>query len=102
MELRNICTESLHGAGSPQARRVMIQRQSSLGDKKKWPAISRALNQVKSGIYILSSVPAAFLAQLFDDRIGQDKQFGFINLGYPGQREIFIFRPYFNMLGPFI
>lgn len=28
-------TESMHGAGSPQAQRIMIARQSNLGDKKK-------------------------------------------------------------------
>jgi 4-hydroxybutyryl-CoA dehydratase/vinylacetyl-CoA-Delta-isomerase len=28
-------TESLHGAGSPQAQRIMIARQANLEDKKK-------------------------------------------------------------------
>ena len=28
-------TESLHGAGSPQAQRIMIARQAELEDKKK-------------------------------------------------------------------
>ena len=28
-------TESMHGAGSPQAQRVMIARQSNLEEKKK-------------------------------------------------------------------
>ncbi|KAA8668670.1 4-hydroxyphenylacetate 3-hydroxylase C-terminal domain-containing protein, partial [Clostridium sp. HV4-5-A1G] len=28
-------TESMHGAGSPQAQRIMIARQENLGDKKK-------------------------------------------------------------------
>jgi len=28
-------TESMHGAGSPQAQRIMIARQANLGDKKK-------------------------------------------------------------------
>jgi 4-hydroxybutyryl-CoA dehydratase/vinylacetyl-CoA-Delta-isomerase len=28
-------TESLHGAGSPQAQRIMISRQANLEDKKK-------------------------------------------------------------------
>ena len=28
-------TESLHGAGSPQAQRIMIARQSNLGHKKE-------------------------------------------------------------------
>jgi 4-hydroxybutyryl-CoA dehydratase/vinylacetyl-CoA-Delta-isomerase len=29
-------TESIHGAGSPQAQRIMIMRQSDLGDKVKY------------------------------------------------------------------
>ena len=28
-------TESMHGAGSPQAQRIMISRQAILGEKKK-------------------------------------------------------------------
>ena len=28
-------TESMHGAGSPQAQRIMIQRQGNLEEKKK-------------------------------------------------------------------
>jgi 4-hydroxybutyryl-CoA dehydratase/vinylacetyl-CoA-Delta-isomerase len=28
-------TESMHGAGSPQAQRIMISRQANLEDKKK-------------------------------------------------------------------
>lgn len=28
-------TESMHGAGSPQAQRIMIQRQGNLGQKKE-------------------------------------------------------------------
>lgn len=28
-------TESMHGAGSPQAQRIMIQRQGNIGMKKK-------------------------------------------------------------------
>ena len=28
-------TESMHGAGSPQAQRIMISRQANLDDKKK-------------------------------------------------------------------
>lgn len=32
-------TESMHGAGSPQAQRIMIQRQGKIGDKKEFAKI---------------------------------------------------------------
>lgn len=32
-------TESLHGAGSPQAQRVMISRQANLAQKKEWAKV---------------------------------------------------------------
>ncbi|MDF2502917.1 4-hydroxyphenylacetate 3-hydroxylase family protein [Clostridium sp.] len=37
-------TESMHGAGSPQAQRIMISRQGNLGKKK---ALAKAIAQIK-------------------------------------------------------
>jgi 4-hydroxybutyryl-CoA dehydratase/vinylacetyl-CoA-Delta-isomerase len=37
-------TESLHGAGSPQAQRIMISRQSNMGRKKE---LAKAIANIK-------------------------------------------------------
>lgn len=51
--LENIClgasavgyrTESMHGAGSPQAQRIMIQRQSNMEEKK---ALAKGIAGIK-------------------------------------------------------
>lgn len=34
-------TESMHGAGSPQAQRIMISRQSGLDEKRDWQKAGR-------------------------------------------------------------
>jgi 4-hydroxybutyryl-CoA dehydratase/vinylacetyl-CoA-Delta-isomerase len=39
-------TESMHGAGSPQAQRIMISRQSNLEQKKK---IAKKIAGIKEG-----------------------------------------------------
>jgi 4-hydroxybutyryl-CoA dehydratase/vinylacetyl-CoA-Delta-isomerase len=38
-------TESMHGAGSPQAQRIMIARQGNLGAKKKLAKIIAKINE---------------------------------------------------------
>lgn len=38
-------TESMHGAGSPQAQRIMIARQGNIGMKKSWQRISPELKE---------------------------------------------------------
>lgn len=40
-------TESMHGAGSPQAQRIMIARQSNLGDKKE---LARSIAHVDTSL----------------------------------------------------
>ena len=38
-------TESMHGAGSPQAQRIMIARQGNIQPRSSWPRTSQAFNK---------------------------------------------------------